>query len=181
MSEKHKNILLRVLAIVVVIGLSVFLVSSKDKIEHLTVFGYPGIFLVALLSNGTVFFPAPGLAVIFSMGAVFNPIWVGIAGGIGAGLGECTAYLAGFSGRAVVENTKPYQRIVPHVRKYGILVIFILSAIPTPFFDLAGVAAGVLKMRLPRFFFAAITGNIIKMTLIAYAGYHSINLFFGNG
>jgi uncharacterized membrane protein YdjX (TVP38/TMEM64 family) len=175
LSENVRSILVRVGGIVLVIALSIYLVSIRDKIEHLLVYGYPGIFLVALLSSATVLIPAPGLAVIFGMGAVFPPALVALCGGLGAGTGELTGYLAGFSGRAAIEKTKVYERITPIVQKYGALGIFVLAAIPNPVFDMVGITAGALRIPLWQFLLAAIGGNIVKMMIFAYAGSLSLN------
>ena len=41
------------------------------------------------------------------MGAIFNPIGVAVAAGLGAAIGELSGYLAGFSGQGVVERAVP--------------------------------------------------------------------------
>ena len=178
MSEKHRLALLRIISLLAVIGLSVFIFSIRDQVEEFAAFGYPGIFLVALLANATVFLPAPGVAIIFAMGAIFHPLAVGIIAGFGGALGELSGYLAGFSGQAVVERTDIYERIHPWVQRYGTLAIMILAAIPNPFFDLAGVAAGITKLPMKNFLFACLVGQIIKMTAFAYAGSASLNWLF---
>jgi uncharacterized membrane protein YdjX (TVP38/TMEM64 family) len=86
-----------------------------------------------LLANATVLLPAPGVAVIYAMGAIFHPLGVGLAAGTGGTIGELSGYLAGFSGQAVVERTDMYNRIKPWVAKYGGWAILVLSAIPNPF------------------------------------------------
>jgi membrane protein DedA with SNARE-associated domain len=169
-----KTTLLRVLALTAVIGVSEVIFSIRDRVEEFAVFGYPGIFLVALLSNATVLLPAPGVAVVFTMGGIFNPVFVGLAAGSGGALGELSGYLAGYSGQAVVERMDIYTRIEPWIRKYGGWAILVLSAIPNPFFDIAGVAAGIAKMPITRFLFFCWVGQIIKMTLFALAGAYSI-------
>lgn len=169
-----KTALLRVLALVAVVGVSVVVFSIRDRVEEFAAFGYPGIFLVALLANATVLLPAPGVAVVFAMGGIFNPVFVGLAAGSGGALGELSGYLAGYSGQAVVERMDVYARIEPWIRKYGGWAILVLSAIPNPFFDIAGVAAGIAKMPMIRFLFFCWIGQIIKMTLFALAGAYSI-------
>lgn len=171
--------LLRILAIAAVIGITVYIYSIRDQVEEFAVYGYPGIFLVALMANATVFLPAPGVAVVFAMGSVFNPIGVALAAGTGGALGELSGYLAGFSGQAVVERTHVYERISPWIDKYGGWAILILSAIPNPFFDIAGVAAGIAKMKPWRFLLFCWVGQIIKMALFAYAGAYSIEWIAG--
>ncbi|MFO7585131.1 MAG: VTT domain-containing protein [Anaerolineales bacterium] len=175
----RKTLLLRGLSLVAFIGITVFVFSVRDRVEDLAVYGYPGIFLISLLAYATVFFPAPGLAVVFSMAGIFHPMGVAIAAALGAGLGESTGYLAGISGRTVVENTQAYERIQPFVNKYGAFAIVVLAAIPNPFFDVASVAAGALKLPFWKFLLAAWTGQLIKMTAIAYAGSLSLGWLFG--
>ena len=164
-----------------VVGITLFIFSIRDQAEEFEQFGYAGVFLIALMANATVLLPAPGVAIIYAMGAILNPIWVGIAAGTGGALGELSGYLAGFSGQAVIERTNIYNRIKPWVDKYGGWAILILSAIPNPFFDIAGVAAGIAKMSMRTFLSFTWIGQIIKMTLFAFAGYYSIewltNLF----
>src|SRR5207249_1809390 len=100
---------------------------------------------------------------------IFNPFGVGLAAGTGGAIGEMTGYIAGLSGQSVIERMDIYERIAPYIRRFGPWAIFIMAAIPNPFFDLAGIAAGVLKMPAWRFFLAVWAGQIIKMLLIAYA------------
>ena len=170
--------MLRVLSLLAVIGISVWIFSIRDHASELAAYGYPGIFIISLLANATVLLPAPGVAVVFAMGSVFNPLAVGIVSGVGSGLGELSGYLAGFSGQVVVENTRIYNRIVPWMQKYAPATIFILAAIPNPFFDLAGIASGILKIPMRTFLFWCIAGKIIKMLVFAYAGAYSIDWLF---
>lgn len=158
-----------------VIAITVYIYSIRDRVQEFSAYGYPGIFLIALMANATVFLPAPGVAVIYAMGSIFNPLGVAIAAGTGGALGELSGYLAGFSGQAVIENTKVYDRIHPWVVKYGGWTIFVLAAVPNPFFDIAGVAAGIAKMSLRRFLFSCWIGQLIKMALFAYAGFYSLD------
>jgi uncharacterized membrane protein YdjX (TVP38/TMEM64 family) len=180
-SSRFLTNLLRVLALFVVVGITLYIYSIRARVEQFAALGYPGIFLIALLANATILLPAPGLAVIYAMGAIFNPFGVGLAAGSGGTLGEISGYLAGFSGQAVVERTDIYNRIKPWVDRYGGWAILVLSAIPNPFFDVAGIAAGIAKMPLRTFLVFTFIGQIVKMTLFALAGHYSIawltNLF----
>jgi uncharacterized membrane protein YdjX (TVP38/TMEM64 family) len=166
---------LRLLALLVVVSITVYIYSIRERVEEFAAYGYPGIFLIAMLTNATVLLPAPGVAVVFAMGNILNPLGIALAAGTGGALGELSGYLAGFSGQAVIEKMDVYERIDPWVKKYGPWAIFFLAAIPNPFFDLAGVAAGVAKMPLKRFLLAVWAGQLIKMGLIAYAGSYSID------
>jgi membrane protein YqaA with SNARE-associated domain len=166
--------LLRLLALLAVIAVTIYIYSIRDRVKDFAEYGYPGIFLIALLANATVFLPAPGVAVVFAMGSIFNPLGVALAAGTGGALGELSGYLAGFSGQAIVERTAVYHRIRPWVRRYGGWTILAFSAIPNPFFDVAGIAAGTARMPLWQFLLFCTIGQVIKMALFAYAGAYSI-------
>jgi membrane protein DedA with SNARE-associated domain len=169
-----KNIL-RILALAAVVAITLYIYSIRERVEQFAAFGYPGIFLIALLANATILLPAPGVAVIYAMGAIFNPLGVGVAAGLGGTVGELSGYLAGFSGQAVVERMDIYDRVKPWIDKYGGWAIMVLSAIPNPFFDVAGIAAGIAKMPVLTFLFFTGIGQLIKMTLFALAGHYSIS------
>jgi membrane protein DedA with SNARE-associated domain len=168
-------IILRILAILLVIGITAYIYSIRDHVKDYAVYGYPGIFLIALLANATVFVPAPGVAVVFAMGSIFNPLGVALAAGTGGAIGELTGYLAGFSGQAVVERMDVFSKINPWIQKYSGWTILVLAAVPNPFFDIAGIAAGIAKMPLRRFLLFCWMGQLIKMAMFAFAGAYSIN------
>ena len=164
----------RVLALVAVIAITVAVFMIRDRAEEFAAYGYPGIFLLALISNATVLVPAPGLAVVFAMGAIFNPIGIALAAGAGGAIGELSGYLAGFSGQAVIERYDIYERFYRWMEKYGGPAVMILASIPNPFFDAAGIAAGALKMPVYKFLFWCWIGVTIKMLLFAYLGSSSL-------
>jgi len=161
---------LRVLSLVLVLVISVFLFVNRDELKDIQVYGYPGIVVLSFLANATLILPVPGILITSLMGTVFNPSWVGIAAGTGAALGEITGYMAGFSGQAVIENRKWYDRITLWMKKYGDITIFFLALIPNPFFDAGGIIAGALKMPLWRFLLWCWLGKVIKMIGFALAG-----------
>jgi membrane protein YqaA with SNARE-associated domain len=160
----------RILALIAVIGISVFVYSIRDKAEQLAFLGYPGVFLLAFLSYATVILPAPAVAVVFAMGAVFNPLGVALVAGAGAALGEMTGYMAGFSGQGIIEQKPIYARLELWMKKYGSPTIFVISAIPNPFFDVGGAIAGSLRMPVPKFLFWCWLGETVKMIFFAFFG-----------
>jgi len=174
-SQRTLNIV-RVVIMLIIIALTVLLVIYRERIQVLKTYGYPGIFVFSILANATILIPIPGVVFTSAMGAVFNPFWVSIAAGAGAAIGELSGYMAGFSGQAVVENSERYQRIVAWMRKYGDVTILVLAFIPNPLFDLAGMAAGILKVPIWKFMVYCVIGKILKMMMFAYAGEWFINL-----
>jgi len=160
----------RVVAFVSVIALSVAILLWGNQIEHLPVYGYPAIFLVSLLGNLSVIFPAPSYIVVFAASSTLDPVAVGVIAGLGATLGELTGYVAGASGKGVVENRPTYQRIRGAVEKWGVWIIFLLGVIPNFFFDIGGMVAGATRMPLWRFILAAWLGKSIRLTIVAMTG-----------
>jgi len=174
-STKTRNTILRIVAFLAVVGITVYIYSIREHVEEFAAFGYPGIFLIALMANATVLLPAPGVAVVYAMGGIFNPLGVTLAAGTGGALGELSAYLAGFSGQAIVEKAEVFERVQPWVKKYGPWAIMVLAAIPNPFFDTAGIVAGITKMPVGSFLLACWGGQLIKMGMFAFAGHYSLN------
>ncbi len=177
MSKETRLKIARIVALVFVVGLTIFLYLNREKVRELEALGYPGIFLVSLLANATLILPVPGVLFTSAMGAVFNPFWVAIAAGTGAALGELSGYLAGFSGQGIVERSQWSDRFERWMRKYGPITILVLSFVPNPLFDVAGITAGILKMPLWQFLLFSWIGKVLKMLLFSYGGSFVLNLF----
>jgi membrane protein YqaA with SNARE-associated domain len=158
------------LALLVALVVSAAVLVIGNRIERFEHYGYPGIFLLNLLSSATIVVPAPGLAAVSMMGSVLNPWLVGLCAGAGDALGELTGYLAGYSGRAVIEDQNRYEKVARWTKQYGLWVILVLSIVPNPLFDLAGIAAGALKVPLSRFLLICWIGKTVKTTLFALGG-----------
>jgi len=169
--KNRRQIIISVLILLLLVVFSVILFKNRDEIQRFAHLGYPGIFLISLLSNSTIIFPLPGVLITSAMGAVFNPFWVAIAAGLGAALGELSGYLAGLAGKFAVEKKDWYEKIMNAMQKYGSWIILVLAIIPNPFFDLAGIAAGVLHVPLWKFLLFCGIGKILKMLFFSYSGF----------
>jgi membrane protein YqaA with SNARE-associated domain len=167
--------LFRFLVIVLVLGISIAIFVFRDRFAQLAAIGYPGIFLVSLLGNATIILPAPSLILVFSVGSALPPVLVGLAAGIGEALGELTGYAAGVGGRGIIEDQKMYDQLTAWMQRRGGVTIFVLSAIPNPFFDLAGIAAGTLRYPLWRFVLFCWLGKTIKTVAVAWMGAQSFD------
>ena len=111
----------------------------------------PGIVLPILSGLGIVLYPVTGLV---------GPVVVGLAGGAGAAIGEMVGYMAGYSGHGIIKNNKLYQKLVSWVGRWGVIAIFIFTLFPL-FFDLVGLAAGVLRFPLWKFILICWLGRTI--------------------
>jgi len=155
---KRKLIPLLTLLLVIAISVVLFFCGRNPEIvAELKSYGYLGAFLISLIGNATVLLPGivlpilSGLSIVLYPGAgLVGPVMVGLAGGAGAAIGEIVGYMAGYSGRGIVQNSRMYNRLVDWVRRWGAIAIFIFTLVPL-FFDLVGLAAGVLRFPLWKF------------------------------
>ena len=135
-------------------------------------YGYLGVFLVTLLANATVFVPVPDPGVVAKLAADLNVAGVAILGAAGSVTGETTAFLVGRAGKAVVEETRFYLWLKRQLRTplRTFVVLFMLSAPPNPFFDVAGLTAGSLGVPYSIFVVATFTGRLVRMLILASLG-----------
>jgi membrane protein YqaA with SNARE-associated domain len=163
--------------------------------EKLKGFGYFGIFFLNLVSTSTFFIPVPGLtaagqALIVSEAPRLGAWQVGLIGGIGMGLGEITAYVAGALGREVAQGRqvggpgwfrnavlKAARAIDWLLARYGMLTLFVLSAVPNPVFEIAGLTAGAVRMNFWRFLGSVTAGKVVRGLALAYIGEFSLHAF----
>lgn len=169
---------LRIGALLLITLGSFWLALNPEWVRSFGHWGYLSVFFISLLSSATVIIPAPGLAVVFAMGSALDPLTLGIIAGLGSGLGELSGYVAGASGRELILHNKGFNS---HLRwfttRYTYPALFVLAILPLPVFDIAGVIAGALKMRVSHFLGVVISGKIIKHVLVAMVGAGSWGVF----
>ena len=166
---------LRLLVLIAVITITVIIFLFRDQITHFQSYGYAGLFVMNVLTSATLFMPLPTGIIVFALGAVLNPLLVGIAAGSGAGLGETTGYLLGYSGQTFAEKSKVYTRLERWMRRRGSIVIFLISLVPNPFVDIAGFIAGVLRYPIWKFLIFCMLGKTLRSIVFALAGYWGLN------
>ncbi len=168
--ERLRQRLIPLLTLLLVIAVSValfFYGRNPEIVAELKGYGYLGAFLISLIGNATVLLPGIVLPILSGLGVVLYPtaglvglVMIGLAGGAGAAIGEIVGYMAGYSGRGIVGRVKLYNRLEEWLRRWGAIAIFILSIVPF-FFDLVGIAAGVLRFPLWKFILLCWLGRTI--------------------
>jgi len=165
---------------------------SEDDFETL---GYPGIFLANFLGTATGFIPVPGLTaagqalIIAGSDNLFVP-GVVLAGASGMTLAESTAYLTGSIGRGLAEErqmpVKGRLGALLHrasnfvdglMARYGFATLLVLSAVPNPLFEFAGITAGAVRMNFWRFLLAVAIGKTTRVILLVIIGQALLDAF----
>lgn len=153
-----------------------FFYFSTD-ISNLRSYGYVGLFLVNVIGAASILLPSPAAASVFGGGALLGDLlgipaflWVGVVAGLGEAVGELSGYAAGYGGRLVVEKRPEYERIHRWMDRHGTTTMFLMSTVPNPFFDIAGLAAGAVRMPMGPFFVAVLAGKVVKDTWMAAVG-----------
>lgn len=133
--------------------------------------GYPGAFVANLIASASIVLPAPGMFAICAgaaEGLANNIFLLSFIGAAGSALGETTAWLAGFSEHRLMKRFRWYPRISDWMDRGGGLTILIASAVPNPFFDFAGIAAGALRYPYRKFIMYAFVGRSVRYIGTAY-------------
>jgi membrane protein YqaA with SNARE-associated domain len=170
---RWRNIIQAVGIVLLALVLNLFVVTLPQAwFEGWGNYGYIGVFLVTLLANASVFIPVPYPGIVAKLAADLNVAGIAVLGATGSVIGEATAYLVGRAGRGVVEKTSFFLWLQRQLRTplRAFVVLFLLSAPPNPFFDVAGLAAGSLGVPFPLFAFATFCGRIVRLVILAYVG-----------
>jgi membrane protein DedA with SNARE-associated domain len=190
-SEKVPRRLMMAIGVTAIVGVLLATVVpfamgwvSEDQFES---WGYAGIFLTNFLGTATGFIPVPGLTaagqalIIAGSQHLFIP-GVVAAGAAGMTLAESTAYLQGVIGRGIMEEREPVKGRLGQVisrmagwvdflmARWGFLTLLVLSAIPNPAFEFAGITAGAVRMNFWRFLVAVAVGKTIRVILLVVIG-----------
>ncbi|MEE8363933.1 MAG: VTT domain-containing protein [Dehalococcoidia bacterium] len=178
--ERHWNVIapvamLSMAMVFVAIGLSLWLTGRLDVNDV----GYAGVWVISFISAASIVVPVPGLAAV-CIGAApdvgLEPLFLGVLAGSAEALGEMTGYIAGASGRGLIQKQRYYPRFQAWMDRWGGLLLFLGSTIPNPVFDFLGVAAGSSRYPIKRFLPLVFAGKTIKSTSIAYGCYYGVGV-----
>jgi membrane protein YqaA with SNARE-associated domain len=162
----------------VIVGAVLWLTDSLN-LENV---GYGGVWIVSFIAAGSIILPIPGPAAVCIAAAPdlgLNPLIIGIVSASAEALGEMTGYLAGLSGRSLLERNRFHPRVHRIVIRRGGLILFLGAIIPNPLFDVIGIAAGSIGYPIKRFLAIVFVAKAIKSTAIAYACFWGIDWIQG--
>ncbi|MFX1518796.1 MAG: YqaA family protein [Promethearchaeota archaeon] len=134
---------------------------------------YLAIFLISIIGNVSIIMPVPYIIALAILVVVLpiNPLLVGISAGLGAAIGELSAWLLGRGTSEIIEETtygKRLQSLTSLVKKgYGIPLIIFFAATPLPD-DLLLIVLGMVNYNIGYALVACFIGKIVLAVSIAY-------------
>jgi membrane protein YqaA with SNARE-associated domain len=160
---------LKIFTLVLTVVLIILTFVYRNKIKQLKRFGYLGIFLISLASSISIV-SAAGPMVTIAGGTMYNVWLVGLIAALGSSIGDILPYNLGTSGTSSLQQHSWFATIDKYMDRYGGLTVFLMAAVPNPFFDVASVAAGLSNFGLLPFLIVSFAGKILKYTFFAYVG-----------
>jgi len=169
------------------------------EIGELEKWGMVGIFVIAFIAGSSIPTPISYLLIIFAMAnqptyGLWQPVLVGLSGGIGAGAGGTLVFLVGKGGRRLfpefkdlstderAQNTitnKFMSKFNQLAHKQGSIVVFMMSALLNPAFAPMAIAMGATRFKAIKFFIMCTFGNLLKALVIAYIGFFGVSVLKG--
>jgi len=164
---------------VAVVGMTAALVIAYTigGAELVRKLAYFGVFVSAVIGSASMFVPVPGALAGITVGLLLDPIpyvplpqpiVIAVIVAAGSAVGELTGYSTGVGGRGVIGNSRMGRILVRLMRRHGTLTVFCVAAVPNPFIDVGGIAAGVAGMTMRRFIVVMFVGKTVNYITIAY-------------
>ena len=145
--------------------------------DELSTYGYAGIFVICFLNGAAIILGAPAQLVVLAAGEKLSPLPLGVVAGLGTSIGELTSYYLGRSSSALFDSglqakLEQFQRgrLIQFLYAHTFLSLFLLSLVPNPVFDLAGIASGVAGVPLRRYLPPVVLGKTARFIVIAFIG-----------
>ncbi len=135
--------------------------------------GFPGIFVISLISNSIPFIGIPYLAVVAGYAAIYTSptdrALLIVSSAAGAAVGKIVIYFLGSAVRLKLskeseENLRTFLRLA---KRSMFLAIVIFASTPLPD-DLLYVPLGVMRYPLPQYFLAIFIGKVVLTTVVIY-------------
>lgn len=131
--------------------------------------GLGGVFISALLGHFSIILKDVFFVPIFLyVGQFWNPLVMGLVGGIGGGIGEMGVYLMG-RGVGKLSNEVEPSKIPNWLRRLGLFSILLCSLTPIPDAPIL-MLLGTTRFPIAIVLVLEILGKVILYTLVAIAG-----------
>ena len=179
-SVNRRLLALQIVLLVIATGASVAAIPFAGEIRESGGTGFVVLFFLSIQSGALFMLPGFGFASIGAFAIVFGDPWLpALVGTTGQVIGEMVSYLLGSTGSTWIRRHGAYQRIERLINRWGLIVVFVIAAVPNPVFDIAGAVAGAAGLGWRRFFVASWAGRLIKNVVIALLALGGASLFEG--
>jgi len=178
-SSRKREYLISAIGLVLVLALCALVIIYWDYIQRAGRYGYLGVFIISIVTGGTILIPVPGLLVVFTLGSILEPYIVGALAGLGEAIGSIFIYLTGYGGRSGVKKLEKIDnrftvKFEDWLHRRGSIAVFVMSSIINPLFFPFTAIAGAMRFGLPKFFFVCWAGKTVKGMAVAYLGYYGL-------
>ena len=96
-------------------------------------YGLIGIFVMALLSHLTIIARGLFLPAFLSLTQIYNPLTLGLAAGLGGGIGEMITYCWGLGIKKTLTSINEHADPLPKwAERYGLIVALLFASSPLP-------------------------------------------------
>ena len=164
---KPQNIIrISVLSVIVVAVVAGLIFRDYFGAGHV---GYGAVVLSSLVGSAGLLIPVPALATACLTATKLSPFLVGLIAATSESVGELSGYYLGYTNRDVLTKSRMYHRFERWMQRKNWLLLFLVSVIPNPIFDVVGIAAGALRYPVRGFLAVVWSGKLLKWLTIAYA------------
>jgi membrane protein YqaA with SNARE-associated domain len=161
---------------VALIGLSIIVACIPLPWSRWGGFGLAGLFLVTFGCGMMAFLPSPAYGVIYSAARGIGPLAATCVGGLGWSMGEMVLFHAG---RGIPKGIAGWaERFLPILTKNlrggwrRFALIFLITLIPNPLFDVVSLLAARLGLRARTYFIPMAAARVVRSALIALIAVH---------
>lgn len=165
-SKPENLVRLGILAVVITAIVAALLLRDNFGATQVS---YGAVALSALVASAGLVIPVPALATACTTAYYLDPFLVGLIAGTAETAGELSGYYLGYTGRDALNRSRTYQRLERWMRRRGWWLLFLVSLVPNPIFDIVGIAAGALRYPILGFLAVVWVGKVLKFLIFAYA------------
>jgi len=164
------------ISLLITAALCIFVALYWEDFTNFAKYGYVGVLVISFLAGITLFVPVPSVLVVFTLGAVLNPVLIGLIAGLGEAMGSMMVYVTGLTGARPMHalDSNVMKKFQIWMKTRGAISVFAMSAIFNPLFYPFTALAGMMHFGWWRFFLLCLAGKAVKNTLVAGAGFYGV-------
>jgi len=171
-----KDYMMAGISLLITAALCIFVALYWEDFTNFAKYGYVGVLVISFLAGITLFVPVPSVLVVFTLGAVLNPVLIGLIAGLGEAMGSMMVYVTGLTGARPMHalDSNVMKKFQIWMKTRGAISVFAMSAIFNPLFYPFTALAGMMHFGWWRFFLLCLAGKAVKNTLVAGAGFYGV-------